>query len=171
MVEHRIAVHCFPPVSTPLSRLLILGSYPGVVSLGKRQYYAYPQNTFWKIMSDIVGFESELSYESRVAALTHTGIALWDVLYSCRRVGSLDSRIQSSSIIVNDFKGFFCNHPLITTIIFNGARAEQEFKKRVLPGLKIGSKHLVRLPSTSPAMASLSYEEKRDAWKVIKDYL
>ena len=167
------ADHCFAPLSASRARLLILGSYPGVRSLEQYQYYAHPRNVFWDILSEIVGFERSLEYQERAAALQQAGIALWDVLYSCKRIGSLDSSIEPASIVINDFDRFFLGHPLITVIVFNGAKAEQEFKKRVLPATAdlIASKQLVRLPSTSPAMASMTYAKKLESWKVIKDYL
>ena len=167
------ADNCFAPLASPAAQLLILGSYPGVTSLEKRQYYAHPRNAFWDIIADIVGFERNLDYRQKASILKQAGIALWDVLYSCRRPGSLDSRIESSSIIINDFNTFFQNHPMIKVIVFNGAKAEQEFRKRVLPAStdRLGSKLLLRLPSTSPAMASLSYGQKLESWNVIADYL
>ena len=84
-------------------------------------------------MADIVGFERTLTYRQRTSILQQAGIALWDVLYSCRRPGSLDSKIETSSIVTNDFNTFFTNHPRIRIIFFNGAKAEQEFRKRVVP--------------------------------------
>lgn len=167
------ADHCFAPLSASTARLLILGSYPGVRSLEQSQYYAHPRNVFWDILSEIVGFKRSLKYQERAAALQQAGVALWDVLYSCKRIGSLDSSIEPGSIVINDFDTFFLDHPLIEVVIFNGAKAEQEFKKRVLPataGLN-DSKQLLRLPSTSPAMASMTYAKKLESWKVIEDYL
>ena len=167
------APHCFAPLSLPTARLLVLGSYPGVTSLQKQEYYAHPRNVFWNIMAEIVGFEPTLEYREKAAILTRTRIALWDVLYSCERSGSLDAKIESSSIAINDFKPFLIHHPLIRVIVFNGARAEQEFKKRVVPETAdlLGSKQLLRMPSTSPAMAALSYGEKLQSWKAIAEYL
>ncbi len=167
------ADHCFAPLASPEARLLILGSYPGVTSLEKREYYAHPRNAFWDIVADIVGFERTLEYEGRASAVQQAGIALWDVLYSCSRVGSLDAKIESPSIVINDFKTFFHKYQMIEVIFFNGAKAEQEFRKRVVPVSAdlLESKQLVRLPSTSPAMASLNYREKLKSWAVIKNYL
>jgi TDG/mug DNA glycosylase family protein len=173
MNKTRLSDHCFAPLSALTARLLILGSYPGVRSLEQAQYYAHPRNVFWDILSEIVGFERSLEYQERAAALQQSGIALWDVLYSCKRIGSLDSSIQPASIVINDFETFFQGHPLIDVVVFNGAKAEQEFRKRVLPATAglIASKQLLRLPSTSPAMASMTYAKKLESWKVIKDYL
>ena len=173
MHRSQISNHCFAPLSLSTARLLILGSYPGVKSLEETQYYAHPRNVFWDIMSEMVGFDRDLAYLERAAALQHAGIALWDVLYSCKRSGSLDSKIESPSIVINDFISFFSDHQMIKAIVFNGVKAEQEFRKRVLPAAAdlVGSKQLLRLPSTSPAMASMDYEKKLESWRVIKDYL
>ena len=173
MNKTKPAPHCFAPLSLPSAQLLILGSYPGVTSLEKQEYYAHPRNVFWGIMADIVGFEPTLEYREKASLLTQAGIALWDVLYCCERSGSLDSKIESSSITINDFNTFFLNHPRIRAIVFNGRRAEQEFKKRVVPETAdlLGAKHLLGMPSTSPAMASLSYAKKLKRWKAIAEYL
>ena len=173
MNKTKRAPHCFAPLSLPTAQLLILGSYPGVTSLEKQEYYAHPRNVFWNIMAEIVGFESTLMYREKASILTQAGIALWDVLFSCERSGSLDSKIESSSITINDFKTFLIHHPLIRVIVFNGTRAEQEFKKRVVPETAdlLSSKQLLRMPSTSPAMASLSYRKKLQSWKAIAAYL
>lgn len=173
MHKSKISNHCFAPLSLPTSRLLILGSYPGVRSLEEIQYYAHPRNVFWDIMSEVIGFDRKFRYLERAAALQHAGIALWDVLYSCKRSGSLDSKIESPSIVINDFDSFFSDHQMIKAIVFNGAKAEKEFRKRVIPAVAdlVGSKQLLRLPSTSPAMASMDYAKKLESWRVIKDYL
>lgn len=172
-MHNKISSHCFAPLSLPTARLLILGSYPGVMSLEENEYYAHPRNVFWDIMSEIIGFDRSLVYLDRAAALQHAGIALWDVLYSCRRTGSLDSKIESISIVINDFESFFSEHPLIKAIVFNGGKAELEFRRRVIPAAagQVGSKPLLRLPSTSPAMASMPYAQKLESWRVIKDFL
>lgn len=119
-------------------------------------------------MSALLGAEDELTYDARTALLTSHDIALWDVLQSCTRESSLDSDIVESSIITNNFESFFKEHPQIDTLYFNGAKAEQAFRKYVLPDLIHAHElRLHRLPSTSPAHASLSSHEKFDAWSVI----
>ncbi len=162
-------VRSFPPVSNADARVLILGSMPGKMSLEKRQYYGYPLNAFWKIMGEIAGAHPDLPYEKRLEALKASQIALWDVLASCVRKSSLDSHIQQES--ANDFAKFFAAHPLIMHVFFNGAKAEQSFRRFVqgkqdLPPLKFH-----RLPSTSPAHAGTRYADKLEAWRVIKRYL
>ena len=159
-------IHSFPPIANADSRVLILGTMPGVESLRRQEYYAHPQNAFWKIMGDILRIAPDSAYAVRTSALAASGLALWDVLKACSRVGSLDSNIDSRSEAPNDFERFFADHPRIHTICFNGAKARALFLKHVRPGPGKPSmfKH-IPLPSTSPANASISLAQKRLAWK------
>ena len=160
-------VQSFAPIETADARILILGSMPGEASLRAGQYYAHPRNLFWRIMGELLGTDPGSPYEQRIQALKSARIALWDVLYSCRRKGSLDSNIDHESLVPNDFAAFFLNHPQITRVFFNGAKAEQCYRKHMQPVTGIESIEYLRLPSTSPANASFSYERKLDAWRVI----
>ncbi|MBI4807591.1 MAG: DNA-deoxyinosine glycosylase [Nitrosomonadales bacterium] len=155
-------IHSFPPVADKQATALILGSMPGKKSLKQQQYYAHPQNAFWKIMGDLVSAHPTLPYPQRLHALTAAHIALWDVLHTCEREGSLDSDIEQEK--ANDFVAFFARHPNITRVYFNGAKAEQSFKKFVLEKQKLPPLVFVRLPSTSPAHAGMRYEEKLRVW-------
>lgn len=137
---------------------------PGRASLEAGQYYAHPQNAFWRIASDLLRFAPGASYAVRKKALTSARIALWDVLHSCVREGSLDTRIGRE--VPNDFARFFRRHGAITHVFFNGAKAEASFRRHVLPGLGANLRY-ARLPSTSPAYAALSYPRKLAAWRVI----
>lgn len=160
----------FAPISTLRSHTLILGSMPGIRSLEAQQYYAHPQNAFWKILGDLYG-APVATYQQRVALIKKNNLALWDVLKFCRRRGSLDNRIENSSIEVNDFEFFLRSRPLIRRVFFNGAKAEQEFKKRVIPELPaafLARLALKRLPSTSPAHATLRSADKMKAWQAVK---
>ena len=159
-------IHSFPPVSSADARVLILGSMPGKKSLLEKQYYALPQNAFWKIMGELAGAYPDLPYEKRLDALRASGIALWDVLASCERKSSLDSHIRKES--ANDFALFFVQHPHITHVFFNGAKAEQCFKKFVQGKQALPPLEFCRLPSTSPAHAGMRYEGKLDAWRAIQ---
>ncbi|MDH4020540.1 MAG: DNA-deoxyinosine glycosylase, partial [Xanthomonadales bacterium] len=125
----------FPPVAQPDARLLILGSMPGVASLDAVQYYAFPRNAFWKIMGDLFGAGPQLDYASRLQKLNDNHIALWDVIQTCVRPGSLDSAISETGLATNDFDGFFKQHPLISHVYFNGQKAASLFKKKVAPSL------------------------------------
>jgi double-stranded uracil-DNA glycosylase len=155
------------------AQVLILGSMPGNLSLARQQYYAHPRNAFWKIIADLFGFDVELSYADKLLALQQHKLALWDVIQSCERQGSLDSNISHCSIISNDFASFFSQHSEISHIFFNGSCAYQEYHKRVLPDLAEPWQSLgcTRLPSTSPAMASLSFEQKLTEWARIKQMI
>jgi len=158
----------FPPIENPNARVLILGSMPGIASLRAGQYYAHPRNQFWPIMGALLGHNlAELAYPERVQCLIDAGIALWDVLQSCQRPGSLDADIAPASIIANDFATFFARHPAITHVYFNGTAAERHFNQRVRPLLQTRPLHYLRLPSTSPAHAALNYPAKLDAWRVL----
>lgn len=160
-------VRSFPPIENARARVLILGSMPGGASLAAGQYYAHPQNLFWRIMCNLLGANIELPYRSRLALLKSNRIALWDVLEFCEREGSLDSAIDDNSIVVNDFVSFFRTHRHVTHVFFNGAKAESSYRRHVLlaHGGELGPLEYCRLPSTSPAHAAKSYEEKRKAWR------
>ena len=140
---------------------------PGKASLFAQQYYAHPRNAFWRVMGDLVGAYPALPYAERLHKLAEAGIALWDVIAACERPGSLDADIVKDSVRGNDFAGFFAVHRSITRVFFNGATAELNFRRHVLPGLSGWSLPTRRLPSTSPAHAALSYEAKLAAWSVI----
>lgn len=157
-------VRSFAPVAHRSARVLVLGSMPGVRSLEAGQYYAHPQNAFWRVMGTVLGFDPGAPYEERVETLKASGIALWDVLHSCVRPGSLDSAIEHGSRVPNDFAAFFRRHPALEQVCFNGAEAERSFRLHVLPGLEIEGLGYVRLPSTSPAY-TMSFANKLSAWR------
>lgn len=160
----------FPPVTSKHPRALILGSMPGIKSLEMGQYYAHPQNAFWKILSAL--FDMPVTdYTQRLRIVTQNHLALWDVLQYCERQGSLDSAINDATIQINDFNSFLSTHPAITHIFLNGGKAAQEFKRRVLPTLAADIADrlsVTQLPSTSPAHAGMPFEGKLQAWRQIK---
>lgn len=160
----------FPPIFSRNATILILGSAPGVQSLRVKQYYGHKRNSFWKIMGEIFEFNYNISYKDRENMLIYNNVAVWDVIKNCNRKGSLDSKIKQKSIEINDFNNLFDQVNKIETIFFNGALPEKEYIKRVIPSLPEQYKSIpyVRLPSTSPALASLNYEEKLEKWNVIK---
>lgn len=157
-------------LSPPQARVLLLGSMPGAASLAQQQYYAHPRNLFWPIMAELAGFSANLSYQEKVCALNASGIALWDVIASCQRAGSLDSAIRDEQ--VNDFGGFFAKQPNLAAVGFNGGKAWQSFKRHVLP-LQIvpAAIKLIKLPSTSPAHAALGFNEKLQQWQQLKPFI
>ena len=156
----------FPPIAGVGARVLILGSLPGRKSLEMGQYYAQPQNGFWRIMERLFGAGPALPYDVRLTRLRAAGVAVWDVLAAGERSGSLDSAIVTSSIVINDFASFFEEYPSIRLVCFNGAKAAQLYTRRVLPVLVPAAAGLPTqlLPSTSPANASLRFEEKLARW-------
>jgi len=162
-------VQSFAPVSAPDATRLILGSMPGARSLADAQYYAHPQNVFWRIAGALFEFDSALPYAERCEALRTARVALWDVLRECVRPGSLDSAIVETSIEPNDLAGFLDAHPAIQLICFNGAKAEQSFSRHVLPRLSDRHRDIPRhrLPSTSPAHAGMDFETKLARWQTV----
>jgi TDG/mug DNA glycosylase family protein len=162
-------IRSFAPVAGPAAAVLILGSMPGEASLRARQYYAHPRNLFWPILGALVGAHPSLPYAARLRKLASHRIALWDVLKSCARAGSLDADIEHGSIVPNDFATFYEDHPLIRMVFFNGAMAERCYRRHVLPQLGGSAIAYARLPSTSPAHAALSFEQKLQTWRLIRD--
>jgi TDG/mug DNA glycosylase family protein len=160
----------FAPIAGPSAKVLILGSLPGAISLERRQYYAKPQNTFWRIMGELFGFTPDLPYGARADALIAHDVALWDVCACAYRPGSLDSAIDQKSVQANDFASLYSKHTGIRLICFNGAKAAQLYRMRVLPTLSADLREIpsIVLPSTSPAHARVSYAEKRSAWEIVR---
>jgi double-stranded uracil-DNA glycosylase len=160
----------FGAVATTSARVLVLGSLPGPVSLAKRQYYARPHNTFWKIMGQLLGFEFDLPYGRRLAALKRCHVALWDVCASAYRPGALDASIVTASIRPNDFASFFAKHQEIGTVFFNGGKAAALYRRLVMPNIAPKWQRLtyVPLPSTSPAHAAMPFAEKLSRWSRLR---
>jgi hypoxanthine-DNA glycosylase len=162
-------VQSFPPIAERSAETLILGSMPGEASLAAGQYYAHPQNAFWRILGNLLRFDPALPYNARVRALKSARIAVWDVLHSCSRPGSLDSSIDRETLEPNDFAAFFRDHPRVRRVFFNGSTAEACFNRHVMKKLVLGRVSFTRLPSTSPAHAARSFEDKLRAWRVVEN--
>ena len=150
----------FAPVAQADARVLILGSMPSVESLRQSFYYAHPRNAFWPMMAEILGEARPETIEEKKALLTGRRIALWDTVESCERAGSLDSAIRSAR--ANDFATLYGRCPEIRFVFFNGATAEQLYRRLV--AREDGARSFFRLPSTSPAY-TLRYEEKKATWE------
>lgn len=168
-----MTVHSFNALSNPDATVLILGTMPGVASLDAMRYYAHPRNAFWPILiawasGNLPDFDtsSHTNYEQKVSILSEAGFALWDVLATCERDGSLDSAIKAKTAKANDFAAFFDQHTAIKRILFNGKTAEKLFKKHALPTLQAHHKIIesIALPSTSPAYASMNLNQKASRW-------
>ena len=154
-----------PPLISSQTRLLILGSFPGVASLQAQQYYGHPQNQFWRVLSailgDIYGYKpintGVISYQIRSDLLLSEKLGVWDVYASCRREGSLDSNIRQA--VLNDFSTLRTLCPNLQAIAHNGSESFKHAKHTNNLGFPV-----FRLPSTSPANASWSFERKVAAW-------
>ena len=162
-------VQSLPPIVSERSKVIILGSMPGELSLKAGQYYAHPRNAFWDIMGELFDAGPSLPYAERVARLQSVGVALWDSLQACTRSGSLDASITEE--VANDFAALFAKYPNITHVFFNGSKAEKAFRRHVLPVLLQDRYVFARLPSTSPAHAAMRLEAKVQAWSVLKKVL
>ncbi|KOO56685.1 DNA glycosylase [Rheinheimera sp. KL1] len=153
------------PVLGVRPRLLLLGSMPGSASLLEQRYYAHPRNLFWPFMQQLFAIPLELGYPQRCQLLTEQGIALWDVIAHCERLGSLDSAIKKHTVICNAIPQLLAAEPQISKICFNGAKAAEEFKRHLLPLLKQRNDiEYIQLPSSSPAHASQSRDAKLELW-------
>ena len=153
-----------PPLVSSRTRLLILGSFPGAASLKAQQYYGHPQNHFWRILgaiwpSDPINTDVS-SYQKRSEWLLDKGLGVWDVYAACEREGSLDSAIRSA--VLNDFSSLKQTCPALQAIAHNGGESFKHSKHTALLGLPI-----YKLPSTSPANASWSFERKLAAWREV----
>ena len=159
--------HCFPPVTRADTRLLVLGSLPGAVSLARQRYYAHPQNQFWRLMERVVGRPLvPLDYDARLAALLEARVGLWDTVAAATRKGSLDAdiRLQAAS----DLAGLIPTLPSLRAIAFNGGTSAR-IGRAQLAGVE--GLDLIDLPSSSPAYAMLSFEKKLERWLGLRDYL
>jgi len=162
----------FPPVSDARARVLILGSLPGQRSLQLRQYYGQPRNAFWGIMGRLFNAGPELAYAERTQRLIESRVALWDVCAAAHRPGSLDSSISRVSVVTNPFAEFLAGHRRIGLICFNGSTAAALYSRIVLPDLPKAFLNIPvkALPSTSPAHASMSFDEKLSRWSIVRDH-
>ena len=159
----------FPPIVGARAEVLVLGSLPSQKSIEAVEYYAHPQNAFWRIMGELFGAGLEISYERRTESLKSNRIAVWDVLSSSVRPGSMDSDIDDSTAEPNDFFEFFESNTDIRLVCFNGQKAAKMFKDLILDGhpeLR-PQFQFETLPSTSPAYASMSFEEKLAIWSIV----
>lgn len=158
-------IYSFPPLIDAASEILILGSVPGVKSLEMQQYYAHPQNTFWKILFSLFGEPETTDYERRKIFLKKQHIALWDVIDSCVRTGSLDSAIREEE--ANRVAELLHDYPHVKAIFCNGQKSYKSLRKMMDPTWVLP---VEVLPSTSP-LHTISFEKKREEWSAILKYL
>ncbi|BBP43622.1 DNA-deoxyinosine glycosylase [Thiosulfativibrio zosterae] len=155
----------FQAIKPDQPKVLILGTMPSVRSIEDDFYYAHPRNAFWAIMARYLNSDLQ-TVEQKTQALLNANIMLWDVLQTCERQGSLDSAIKQPQ--ANDFEALFIENPDLKRIIFNGKAALDLFKKQVLKHQNLPADlELICLPSTSPANAALTLEDKWLFWREI----
>jgi hypoxanthine-DNA glycosylase len=159
--------HCFPTVTRSDTRILVLGSLPGAISLARQRYYAHPQNQFWRLIGSVIDRDlASLPYDARLEALLDAGVGLWDTVAAATREGSLDADIRLHE--ASDLAALAATLPGLRAIGFNGGTSAR-IGRRQLAGVTAFA--LIDLPSSSPAYASLSFEKKRDAWLALRAYL
>jgi hypoxanthine-DNA glycosylase len=150
----------FPPISADSTEILILGSLPGEKSLAMHEYYAHPQNKFWRIIAAITDNETPVNYDDKLSLLINNKIGVWDVVREAKRIGSLDTNIVGE--VPNDVDNFISRHKNLKVIGFNGTKAlklfDKYFKRR---------EHLkyIQLPSSSPANARITFDEICEKWR------
>lgn len=156
-----------PPIAGPGTRLLILGSLPGDVSLARAQYYGHPQNQFWPLVGGVFGEPLQtMDYEARLARLAARGVGLWDVVAQAHRPGSLDAAM--SGIAANDLDAFTQGLPRLQAVGFNGGKAATIGLQRLAEREDLA---LIPLPSSSPAYAGMPFAAKAERWAALKPYV
>ncbi len=158
-------IFSFPPIIDDHSKILILGSIPGVKSLEKQQYYAHPQNKFWKIIFELFHENFTDDYNEKINVLKKNHIALWDVIDSCERKGSLDSEIKNEE--ANQIEDLLEKYPNIQAIFCNGGKSYKNLQKVLGKNFRIP---IELLPSTSP-LHTVSFEKKLEDWKKILKFI
>lgn len=150
-----------PPIVGAAARVLILGSFPSERSLVAGEYYANRRNQFWPLLGEVFGFDADGPYAQRIAAVQAHRVALWDVVHSCRRQGSMDDKIDRKTLVINDFETLLAEHPTVERVFVNGLTAFELFQRHVDTGLPA-----VRLPSSSGALP-MSFADKLARWREV----
>lgn len=158
-------IFSFPPLIDSLSQVLVLGSIPGAKSLEKNQYYAHPQNQFWKIMCDLLGVNYTTVYTERLELIQQHNIALWDIIESCERQGSLDATIKNERI--QNLPMVLDGAPRLRGICCNGQKAYKTTLKIIGKDFSLP---IISLPSTSP-LHTIPYQEKLQKWEILLQFI
>lgn len=164
-------VYSFPPMIAPGATVLVLGSMPGVKSLQEQRYYANDRNYMWRILYALSGREPDDIYEERLAYAAGIGVAMWDMIGSCVRPGSLDMNIRDAE--PNDLPGLVQEYPTLRALAFNGAKSHATFQKHFKDHPALTGLEVLRLPSTSPVPtpAMRNLEDRLTEWVRLKPYL
>ena len=170
--EHRVA--SFAPQVGARCRVLVLGTVPSQRSLELRQSYGHAQNLFWSFMGELFDAGVELPYAERIRRLHALGIGIWDVFEQVERPGSLDASIVRASEIPNAIVPLLQREPTIGVIALNGGKAAEGFARHIAPQFDAALRarvEILKLPSTSPANASIARAEKLRRWQVLTAYV
>lgn len=158
--------HSFAPLTNANTRVLLLGSLPGEVSLAEQRYYANTTNQFWRLAGGVIGVDLvTLEYDARLAALLNAGVGLWDSIGSATRTGSLDATIKDHQ--PNALRELVQSLPGLRAIGFNGGTSSRIGRKQlgdVAPAL-------ISLPSSSAAYCAISFEAKLEQWMILRTFL
>lgn len=165
--------HCqsMPPQWRTDARVLILGSMPGIASLTQQQYYAHPRNQFWSMLAALADQPLPDDFTARYHLAKNAGIAIWDVLSDCERQGSLDSAIVRHSPRPNALEALIAQLPQLAAIALNGKTAARYYRQYFGDAPCFQRIPSLILPSTSPAHAALSFDDKLTQWQQLRSYL
>ncbi|KIA90463.1 DNA-deoxyinosine glycosylase [Kaistella jeonii] len=158
-------ISSFPPIISETSKILILGSVPGIKSLEMQQYYAHPQNKFWRILFELFQEDFTKDYSKKLKFLEKNHIAVWDVIDSCEREGSLDTKIKNE--VHNDVEQILMDYQNIKAIFCNGQKSFKNVQNKMRENPEIP---IFVLPSTSPAY-TIPFVKKVEEWKIIKNFI
>lgn len=144
---------------------------PSARSLAAGEYYAHPQNAFWRLLAEVLQTPPPAGYAAQKAMAARAGIAVWDVLAACRRTGSMDSAIDAESEKANDIAALLARRPKIAAVALNGGRAKKCFARHIQLPENLPPPRMLFLPSSSPANARMRFSEKAAAWMQIAPFV
>ncbi|MBE9829507.1 DNA-deoxyinosine glycosylase [Campylobacter concisus] len=161
--------HPFKPIFDKNSKILILGSFPSVVSRKFGFYYANPQNRFWRVLAGILNAPTPTSTDEKINFLLASRIAIYDAAISCEIKGSSDAKM--TAVVPANLEPIF-KTANITQVYANGGKAHEICEKYLKTQiLNATGKEPVKLPSTSPANANFSFERLVQDWAVVAEAL
>ena len=161
----KIQTHPFKPIFDKNSKILILGSFPSVISRKFGFYYTNPQNRFWRVLAGILNANVPESTDEKIKFLLSHHIAIYDAAISCEIEGSSDSKM--SKIVPVNLKPIF-KEANIRQVYANGGKAYEICEKYLEDEIiKATKNEVIKLPSTSPANAKFGLEKLKCEWKVV----
>ena len=155
----------FKPIFDKNSKILILGSFPSVVSRKLGFYYANPQNRFWRVLAEILNAPPPVSTDEKIKFLLAHCIAIYDAAISCEIKGSSDAKM--TAVEPANLEPIFSGARIVQ-VFANGGKAHEICEKYLKTQiLNATGKEPVKLPSTSSANANFSFERLAQEWKVV----